>query len=95
MHESPAQTAIMDVALNAENAEQIEYLAIVAESARRFGNLLQPRQVRALGQIAELRERYAAEVRVPGSGEDFNQQLELAGRVVDGRIEADSSLVAS
>jgi len=38
---------------------------------------------KAIGQIAELRERYWAEVRVPGSGEDFNQQLELAFRVGD------------
>jgi succinate dehydrogenase / fumarate reductase flavoprotein subunit len=38
---------------------------------------------RAIGEIAELRERYWAEVRVPGSGEDLNQQLELAGRVGD------------
>jgi len=38
---------------------------------------------KAIGQIAELRERYWAEVRVPGSGKDFNQQLELAFRVGD------------
>jgi succinate dehydrogenase / fumarate reductase flavoprotein subunit len=37
----------------------------------------------ALGRIPELRERFWREVRVPGSGEDFNQSLEKAGRVGD------------
>jgi succinate dehydrogenase / fumarate reductase flavoprotein subunit len=37
----------------------------------------------ALGKIPEMREQYWREVRVPGSGEDFNQSLEKAGRVGD------------
>jgi succinate dehydrogenase / fumarate reductase, flavoprotein subunit len=37
----------------------------------------------ALGKIPELRERFWREVRVPGTGEDFNQSLERAGRVAD------------
>src|SRR5690349_13969028 len=37
----------------------------------------------ALGKIPELREKFWREVRVPGTGEDFNQSLERAGRVAD------------
>jgi succinate dehydrogenase / fumarate reductase flavoprotein subunit len=37
----------------------------------------------ALGKIPELREKFWAEVRVPGENEDFNQSLERAGRVAD------------
>ena len=38
---------------------------------------------RGRGLIADLREQYGRDVRVPGSGKDINQQLELAGRVAD------------
>jgi succinate dehydrogenase / fumarate reductase flavoprotein subunit len=38
---------------------------------------------RALKDIPVLRERFWKEVRVPGSGEDFNQSLEKAARVAD------------
>jgi succinate dehydrogenase / fumarate reductase flavoprotein subunit len=37
----------------------------------------------ALQKIPQLRERFWKEVRVPGSGADFNQELEKAGRVAD------------
>jgi succinate dehydrogenase / fumarate reductase flavoprotein subunit len=37
----------------------------------------------AIGQIRELREEFWHSLTVPGSGEDFNQQLETAGRVAD------------
>ena len=37
----------------------------------------------ALTKIPELRERFWREVRVPGSGDTFNQSLEKAGRVAD------------
>jgi succinate dehydrogenase / fumarate reductase flavoprotein subunit len=37
----------------------------------------------ALGKIPELREEFWRNVRVPGTGEDFNQSLERAGRVAD------------
>jgi succinate dehydrogenase / fumarate reductase flavoprotein subunit len=37
----------------------------------------------ALAKIPELREKFWRSVRVPGSGEDFNQSLERAGRVAD------------
>ena len=37
----------------------------------------------AIEQVRALRERYWREVRVVGSGEDFNQSLEKAGRVAD------------
>jgi succinate dehydrogenase / fumarate reductase flavoprotein subunit len=37
----------------------------------------------AVGHVAELREEFWSEVVVPGSGADFNQELELAGRVAD------------
>jgi succinate dehydrogenase / fumarate reductase, flavoprotein subunit len=37
----------------------------------------------ALATIPALREQFWHDVRVPGIGEEFNQQLELAGRVAD------------
>jgi succinate dehydrogenase / fumarate reductase flavoprotein subunit len=37
----------------------------------------------ALQVIPELRERFWRELRVPGSGEELNQELERAGRVAD------------
>lgn len=37
----------------------------------------------ALKRIPELREEFWTNVRVPGSGESFNQEIELAGRVAD------------
>lgn len=37
----------------------------------------------AISKIQALREEYWENVFVPGAGEDFNQQLELAGRVAD------------
>jgi len=37
----------------------------------------------ALGKIPELRERFWAEVNVPGESADLNQALEVAGRVAD------------
>jgi succinate dehydrogenase / fumarate reductase flavoprotein subunit len=37
----------------------------------------------AIERIRELRERFWAEVRVPGAGTDLNQELEKAGRVAD------------
>ena len=38
---------------------------------------------RAVQAIPALRERFFAELFVPGSGEEFNQELERAGRVAD------------
>ncbi len=38
---------------------------------------------KALGRIPELREEFWKNVRVPGSGESLNQELEKAGRVAD------------
>ncbi len=38
---------------------------------------------KALGQIAELKEEFYRDLRVLGSGSDFNQSLERAGRVAD------------
>jgi len=37
----------------------------------------------ALEKIPELRDRFWKEIRVPGSGEEFNQSLEHAGRLAD------------
>ncbi len=37
----------------------------------------------ALGQIRELRDEFWKDVRVPGTGETLNQQVEYAGRVAD------------
>jgi succinate dehydrogenase / fumarate reductase flavoprotein subunit len=37
----------------------------------------------AIGRIRELRDEFWSDVLVPGSGAEFNQQLEMAGRVAD------------
>ncbi len=37
----------------------------------------------AIDEIRDLREQYWQDVKVPGSGDDFNQSLEKAGRVAD------------
>ncbi len=37
----------------------------------------------ALGKIPQLREEFWKNVRIPGTGEEFNQSLERAGRVAD------------
>jgi succinate dehydrogenase / fumarate reductase flavoprotein subunit len=37
----------------------------------------------AIGKIADLREAYWNDVKVPGEGAEFNQELEKAGRVAD------------
>ncbi|MEX1311274.1 MAG: fumarate reductase/succinate dehydrogenase flavoprotein subunit [Candidatus Sulfomarinibacteraceae bacterium] len=37
----------------------------------------------AIGKIADLREAYWNDVKVPGEGSEFNQELEKAGRVAD------------
>lgn len=47
-----AQVAIMDAALNASGAERIALLGKVADSAKRFGNRLEPRQVDRLIELA-------------------------------------------
>jgi succinate dehydrogenase / fumarate reductase flavoprotein subunit len=39
--------------------------------------------LQAIEKIKALREEFWTNVMVPGSGEEFNQQLELAGRVAD------------
>jgi succinate dehydrogenase / fumarate reductase flavoprotein subunit len=39
--------------------------------------------IQAIQQVRELRERYYKEVRVPGTGSEFNQNLEKALRVAD------------
>ncbi len=43
-----AQVALMDAAMNAKDAEQITLLGKVADSAKKFGNMLEDRQVKGL-----------------------------------------------
>ncbi|MEX2217919.1 MAG: HEAT repeat domain-containing protein [Phycisphaerales bacterium] len=47
-----AQVALMDAALNAADEERIALLAKVADSAKRYGNLLEPRQVERAMELA-------------------------------------------
>lgn len=47
-----AQSALMDAALEATNDERIELLDATAQSARRFGNLIEQRQIIRLKEIA-------------------------------------------
>ncbi|MEM7622461.1 MAG: hypothetical protein AAF235_04585 [Planctomycetota bacterium] len=46
-----AQIEIMDAALDADGVDQVELLGRVADSAKRFGNMLEPRQVSRLGEL--------------------------------------------
>lgn len=48
-----SQRAIADAALNATGGERLAYMALTAESAKRFGNQLEPRQVSRLMEIAK------------------------------------------
>jgi len=47
-----SQVALMDAGLNASGSEQIDLLALVADSAKRFGNMLTDRQIRRLVDLA-------------------------------------------
>ena len=58
--EQRAQVALMDEALNASGDERIVLLGFVADSAKRFGNLLTERQVRRLIDLARTGERREA-----------------------------------
>ena len=50
---APAQSAIFEKALSISGFEQIELLAIAADSGKRFGNYLDSRQVRRLLELAQ------------------------------------------
>jgi hypothetical protein len=50
--ERRAQVALMDAALNAAADERIALLGKVADSAKRFGNQLEPRQVDRVVELA-------------------------------------------
>jgi len=49
-----AQVAVMDAALDASGEQQARLLDVVAGSARRYGNLLEPRQINQLFDLARL-----------------------------------------
>jgi hypothetical protein len=51
VNQKRVQVAMMDAALNARGNEQVALMGKVADSAKRFGNLLEPRQVERLLQI--------------------------------------------
>lgn len=51
--EKRAQVALMDAALRAQGADRVQLLRRLADSARRFGNRLETRQVEQLVRIAE------------------------------------------
>ncbi len=45
LNQKRAQVALMDAAINAKEADRVPLLSKVADSAKRFGNLLEPRQI--------------------------------------------------
>ena len=47
------QVAIVDAALSASDQQRIELIQIASASAKRFGNMLQDRQVQRMIEIAE------------------------------------------
>jgi HEAT repeat protein len=51
INQKRVQVALMDAALNAKGDEQINLMSKVADSAKRYGNLLESRQVERLLQI--------------------------------------------
>jgi len=48
-----AQVALMDAAMDAQGEDRVALLGIVADSAKRFGNLLEERQIQRLVQLVE------------------------------------------
>lgn len=52
INQERAQRAVMDAALAASGSERIELLRLVSDSGKRFGNLLEPRQVAKLIELA-------------------------------------------
>ncbi len=53
VNEQRAQVAIVDAALSASDQQRIELIQIASASAKRFGNMLQDRQVQRMIEIAE------------------------------------------
>jgi hypothetical protein len=47
-----AQRAVMDAALSAKGADRVTLLKLTADSAKRFGNMLEVRQVAQVVEIA-------------------------------------------
>lgn len=52
INDKSVQVALFDSALNSPGAERFALMRSVADSARRFGNLLEPRQIRQLTEMA-------------------------------------------
>ena len=52
VNQKRVQVALMDAALNAKAEEQIAMLGKVSESAKRFGNQLEPRQIQRVVEMA-------------------------------------------
>ena len=50
IEDSRAQIAVMDRAISARGGERVEMLGYVTDSARRFGNMLDPRHERWLSE---------------------------------------------
>lgn len=72
-----AQTAVFEKALQAEGFEQVEMLAILADSGKRFGNHLDSRLMGRLIELAQSRDESLATqaVAVMGAMEMQNEQL--------------------
>lgn len=52
INQKRAQSSLMDAAMGAKDIDRVALLNKVAESARRFGNLLEPRQIERAAELA-------------------------------------------
>lgn len=83
--DSPAaQTAIFERALETESFDQIEMLAIVADSGKRFGNQLDARQTRRLIELASAGDEALATQAVATMGALEIENSELLPLILDG-----------
>ena len=78
-----AQAAIMDRAMDASGTQQLELLAMVGDSGKRFGNHLDARQIRALIAFAGDADDELATTAVGAMGALEIQNADLLGLIID------------
>lgn len=78
-----AQTSIMDRAMDTSGTQQLELLAMVGDSGKRFGNHLDARQVRALIAFAGDTDDELATTAVAAMGALEIQNADLLGLIID------------
>ncbi len=82
VNQARAQEALMEAALNASGAERIAFLGKVAESAKRYGNLLPQVQVTRAIELAQSKDRGEATAAAAVLGSLNLQNADLAALIV-------------